>query len=88
MTNNPDDVARIAAGLSKALLAAVKPFADAFADARQSYARRYGKGNESIGLSNFDAMPDGWPMDGLTFKMGEFRAIEALLTHLQEHPDD
>ena len=60
---------------------ALKPFVRAFDDAREKYAKRYGV-NQGIGYSNFDAMPDKWPMEGLKFDMGTFRAATRALLSL------
>lgn len=68
-------------------LAALRPFADAFDRAREKYARRYGP-NYSIGLQNFDAMPDAWPMEGLRFDMGTFRRAAAAIARAELAPKE
>ncbi len=57
---------------------ALRPFTDAFEEAREKYSARYGE-DWKIGLSNFDKMPDHWSMEQLTFSMGVFRRAAAAL---------
>lgn len=59
------------------LISALKPFVDRFAEARESYAKRYCADHE-IGFKTFDKMPDECPMEKLKFDMGTYRrAAEA-----------
>lgn len=57
---------------------ALAPFALAFERARERYAKRYP--DKDLGYSNFDKMPDSWPMDGIAFNMGAFRAVISALS--------
>lgn len=68
--------------INAALLDALEPFAVAFNKAREKYTKRYGS-NHIIGRNNFDAMPDAWPMEGLEFSMGTFRAVRAAIARAQ-----
>lgn len=57
---------------------ALKPFVNAFMARRDTYIRRYGV-DEELGARRFDAMPDAWEMEGLTFCMGRYRRARAAL---------
>lgn len=50
---------------------ALETFSKAFVAARERYAKRYE--DAELGRANFDAMPDSWLMESLTFNMGAFR---------------
>jgi hypothetical protein len=50
---------------------ALKPFADGYEERRKAYIRRYQDAH--IGATNFDAMPDNWPLDHPKFNMGTYR---------------
>lgn len=57
---------------------ALRPFADAFSKARESYVRRYA--DREIGHINFDKMPDEWSMEYLVFTMGDLRRAASALS--------
>lgn len=63
--------AELRAKLEEALRV-IEPFVAAFNKRRDHYARRYK--DRSLGYANFDKMPDRWPMEAITFTMGQFRA--------------
>ncbi|KQZ49760.1 hypothetical protein ASD54_12550 [Rhizobium sp. Root149] len=58
-------------------LKVIEPFAKAFEKARITYSKRYS--DITLGEANFDKMPDIWPMDTLTFNMGQFRAARRFM---------
>jgi hypothetical protein len=58
--------------------AALEPFAKEFEDRRDAYIRRYPR-HPAVGANNFDAMPDSWPMEKLTFTMGDLRRARQAL---------
>ena len=53
------------------LEAALEPFVKAFESRRDAHSKRYR--DRDLGYANFDKMPDAWPMEAITFKMGAFR---------------
>jgi hypothetical protein len=61
----------------------LEPFVSAFTKARVRYAARYADHVE-VGITNFDKMPDHWPMDTLVFTMGDFRAVERFIKEAGE----
>ncbi|MFN3321310.1 MAG: hypothetical protein ACK43M_21420 [Allorhizobium sp.] len=64
--------AEAAEALLKESREALEPFVSAFQKRRVTYAARHSDHVE-IGFSNFDKMPDEWPMDTIVFTMGDFR---------------
>ena len=71
--------ARSTSSAERGMREALEPFAKAFVAAREKYAKRYE--DAELGRAKFDAMPDSWPMEKLTFDMGAFRkALNAALS--------
>lgn len=60
----------------------LEPFVTAFNNAHTKYAARYGDAVE-IGFERFNTMPDSWPMDNITFSMGDFRAARSLCERIK-----
>lgn len=59
---------------------ALEPFVAAFDKRRSAYIRRYS--DPAIGRTNFDKMPDKWPMEKIEFSMGALRRARTALDRL------
>ena len=65
---------------------ALEPFASAFEQKRESYSRRYQ--DQQLGYTNFDKMPDSWPVEKLTFSMGRYRTARNTLNKIRSRENN